>query len=468
MNMYSEAVRPIVCVSPPLVSLLVLSWILNLILIYQIFRGQHSQSNKISQFFISQNEDYKLEKIQNYDNVVEKQDDENRLFLYSYELGVQHFEFFGKVLEYNETPIGLRHSQEYYNLSTTTTTTDQNNNDFLVHLFLKSRIVDNKLKLKGFVMGEEYPESYRYRTGILEIPKILQNVWGDIWILNVNKREMQYQIRDINQYNYQGKCKTCPLCVTAELPEDFMNEVFELHMSTFKRYHYFSHSMAQKSQKYQLPRLSRPQLIFVLAGPFYEKFYKGVEPKYIARVLAHHIHYHITYMAVDKYVIYCREHFIKIFLEDKDIKRQVLHGVVTVVLWQEIPNHYNKRYALQPTMISHAVLVHWGSNVRLLLGDVDEFVATPIPQTNLHTLIYMCNVKQLSYIYREEYQCEKCIQNPQLQERQLWQGDVFQRQPLVYYNSKKLFEDKNNPKGFVDPNKVCTWSYVRQPVVNSK
>eukprot|EP01023_Acetabularia_acetabulum_P066083 TRINITY_DN8854_c0_g1_i2.p1 TRINITY_DN8854_c0_g1~~TRINITY_DN8854_c0_g1_i2.p1 ORF type:complete len:579 (+),score=14.07 TRINITY_DN8854_c0_g1_i2:622-2358(+) len=462
-NTKKVQMRPVVCVSPPLVSLLVLSFITNILLIYSIFKGQFSESSNISQFLIntSPNPEYQVPAQTHYLQT-DRQEVERRIFLYSDELGVQHYTFFGKIFEYNKTPKGLRHDG---NLTAHSNITRDLENIFIVHLFLKSRIANKKLKIRGFVVGEEYPESYHYRAGIMEVPEILQNAWRDIWMLDVNNRTNQYQIQYNAKYNYTLKCKTCPLCVMAEYPKQLKDSVFELHMSTFRRHHYFSHSIAQAKSKYLTSKNQRQQLIFVLAGPFYDKFYKGVEPSYLARVLAYHIHYHITYMAIDRYLIYCRENYLNVFLQDKDIEQYAQKGIATVVLWQEVANYFNKKYALQPTMISHAILAHWGANVRLLIGDVDEFAGTPIPQANLPTLINTCKIKPLSYIYRKEYLCQECVKNPPPYQTQLWQGDIAQIQPLIKYNLMKIIDEQNNPKGFIDPKRVCSWSvHVGVPV----
>eukprot|EP01025_Chloroclados_australasicus_P045465 TRINITY_DN4977_c0_g1_i2.p1 TRINITY_DN4977_c0_g1~~TRINITY_DN4977_c0_g1_i2.p1 ORF type:complete len:195 (-),score=14.17 TRINITY_DN4977_c0_g1_i2:137-721(-) len=139
----------------------------------------------------------------------------------------------------------------------------------------------------------------------------------------------------------------------------------------------------------------------------------------------------------------------------------VQEGSVVMVLWQEMPNVFNKMYAFQPTMISHALLAHWGYDVRLIIGDVDEFVATPIAHQSIHTLFNSCDIQALSYIQRREYLCMLCMKELSSFERSLWEGRVNQSTPVKYYDYSKVQQSKghnNNPKGIVDPNKICTWS----------
>eukprot|EP01026_Neomeris_dumetosa_P076989 TRINITY_DN8291_c0_g4_i1.p3 TRINITY_DN8291_c0_g4~~TRINITY_DN8291_c0_g4_i1.p3 ORF type:complete len:188 (-),score=5.56 TRINITY_DN8291_c0_g4_i1:197-760(-) len=128
------------------------------------------------------------------------------------------------------------------------------------------------------------------------------------------------------------------------------------------------------------------------------------------------------------------------------------------MLWQEMPNVFNHVYVFQPTMISHAILAHWGANVRLILGDIDEFISTPKPYNSIHDMVNECKIGPMAKVQRIEYRCKSCTSDFQ---RTIWMQDINTSSPLQYYkvaNLKNAKYEYKNPKGFVDPDKVCTWA----------
>ncbi len=136
----------------------------------------------------------------------------------------------------------------------------------------------------------------------------------------------------------------------------------------------------------RLPQMEKPLQVYHLQSPLHGLL---LQPAAFAAALESHLNYHMK-LGFNGTVFYCREWQIDSIIDSDVVRYYLERGLLRIVRWDEfsLPSIDSVKYEDQAYVYAHALLSFWGTNSRLLMVDLDEYLAHWEYSTrNVHDLL---------------------------------------------------------------------------------
>lgn len=253
-----------------------------------------------------------------------------------------------------------------------------------------------------------------------------------------------------------------PFYFEGELPLSLRDQVPEIRVDDWPRFHYFRNLEAPEVP----PTNVVPDKTLLLLSSFYYEPPRG-SYALAAQLLVHHVRHHVA-MGLAGEIVYVQHHYVPELLKNAELVDYVSRGQLQIVVWDSFPKYDTPGFPTtdQPLQYSHALLENWGRGVRILVADVDEFLVTPQPG-NVSTVLACASGADQARLRRFDVMCsgERCPGDGQ-SEVDLWTSP--EPHPLRLYNlidrgaMSTMFG--RLPKVIVSPERVRHF-YVHEGVV---
>ncbi|GAQ81924.1 hypothetical protein KFL_000940330 [Klebsormidium nitens] len=331
----------------------------------------------------------------------------------------------------------------------------------VLHLFVKCVLQPSGREVLcagwGFVEATEgvpilhrhiaQPEAIRNWRPRIEIRTGVPNA-RRIYPLTVAKADDE---TDIRPFHFEG-----------ELPLSLRDQVPEIRVDDWPRFHYFRNLEAPEVP----PPHATPEKTLLLLSSFYYEPPRG-SYALAAQLLVHHVRHHVG-MGLAGEIVYVQHHYVPELLKHAELVDYVSRGQLQIIVWDSFPKYDTPGFPTtdQPLQYSHALLENWGRGLRILVADVDEFLVTP-HRGNVSTVLACARGADQARLRRFDVMCsgERCPGDGQ-SEVDLWTSP--EPHPLRHYNlidrsAMSTFFGRL-PKVIVSPERVRHF-YVHEGVV---
>lgn len=219
-----------------------------------------------------------------------------------------------------------------------------------------------------------------------------------------------------------------PFHFGGKLPLSLRHQVPEIHVDDWPRFHYFRNLEAPEVPP---PNVGPDKTLLLLSSFYYEP--PGGSYALAAQLLVHHVRHHLG-MGLAGEIVYVQHHYSAELLKNQELLEYVRRGQLQIVVWDSFPKYDTPGFPTtdQPLQYSHGLLENWGRGLRILVGDVDEFLVTPQPG-NITSVLACTGWPDQARLRRFDVMCSgpRCPGDGE-SEADLWRSP--EKYPLRHYN----------------------------------